>query len=263
MFRFFRLIRSGALRNGKFTRYILYATGEIILVVIGILIALQVNNWNTSRIDQRQAEDYLKRIVQDLNIELEELIDVAGDNDRRLIRAYDVIKQLDPDPELHQRLERLYPQNVSPEDSIEFAQEKFGYKVGQVRVYDNFNRTTNAIDEILSNGKIDIIRNDELKEAILAHYAAMDGRLQLSRKIEDMRDYFVNYLIEQGVGMFNRQDYPDYIKNFEDVDPLRAHIENLYFITGIVQNAMVHNEGSLKNDIEDLIKKIEQELESP
>lgn len=49
MFKFFRSIRQRMLSENKFSKYLLYALGEIILVVIGILIALRINNWNESR----------------------------------------------------------------------------------------------------------------------------------------------------------------------------------------------------------------------
>mgnify|MGYP001591841413 CR=1 FL=1 len=49
MIKFFRRIRQGLLSENKFSKYLLYAIGEIILVVIGILIALQINNWNEKR----------------------------------------------------------------------------------------------------------------------------------------------------------------------------------------------------------------------
>ena len=46
MIKFFRKIRQRLLTENKFSKYLLYAFGEILLVVIGILIALQINNWN-------------------------------------------------------------------------------------------------------------------------------------------------------------------------------------------------------------------------
>ncbi|WP_318308985.1 DUF6090 family protein [Flagellimonas crocea] len=49
MFRFFRTVRQRLLTENKFSRYLLYALGEIFLVVIGILIALRINNWNESQ----------------------------------------------------------------------------------------------------------------------------------------------------------------------------------------------------------------------
>lgn len=49
MIKFFRTIRQNLLSEGKTGKYLKYAIGEIILVVIGILIALQINNWNEER----------------------------------------------------------------------------------------------------------------------------------------------------------------------------------------------------------------------
>ena len=49
MLKFFRNIRKNLISNGKTVNYLKYAIGEIILVVIGILIALQINNWNENR----------------------------------------------------------------------------------------------------------------------------------------------------------------------------------------------------------------------
>ena len=51
MIKFFRNIRQTLINEGKTSRYFKYAIGEIVLVVIGILIALSINNWN----DQRKA----------------------------------------------------------------------------------------------------------------------------------------------------------------------------------------------------------------
>lgn len=52
MLRFFRQIRQGLLTHNKFSKYLLYAIGEIVLVVLGILIALQINTWNEDRKDR-------------------------------------------------------------------------------------------------------------------------------------------------------------------------------------------------------------------
>ena len=51
---FFRKIRQRLLTENKFSKYLLYAIGEIALVMIGILLALQVNNWNEDQKIKRQ-----------------------------------------------------------------------------------------------------------------------------------------------------------------------------------------------------------------
>ena len=59
MIKFFRKIRQRLLTENKFSKYLLYAIGEIVLVVIGILIALQINNCNEERIDPELKREVL------------------------------------------------------------------------------------------------------------------------------------------------------------------------------------------------------------
>jgi len=63
MIKFFRHIRQKLLEENRFSKYLLYAIGEIILVVIGILIALQLNTWN----EKRQNEAYEREILLLIN----------------------------------------------------------------------------------------------------------------------------------------------------------------------------------------------------
>ena len=74
MIKFFRHIRQRLLSEGKTGKYFKYAIGEIILVVIGILIALQINNWNENRKNKVAEADYYCRILDDFELN-EKLID--------------------------------------------------------------------------------------------------------------------------------------------------------------------------------------------
>ena len=66
MIKFFRKIRQNLLSENKFGKYLTYALGEIILVVIGILIALSINNWNENNKERTTEKSYLKRLSLDL-----------------------------------------------------------------------------------------------------------------------------------------------------------------------------------------------------
>lgn len=66
MIRFFQNIRKNLAAENKVASYLRYAIGEIILVVIGILIALQINNWNSERIANAKMKTYLHDIKEDL-----------------------------------------------------------------------------------------------------------------------------------------------------------------------------------------------------
>ncbi len=70
MIKFFRKIRQNMIKENKASKYLLYAIGEIILVVIGILIALSINNWNQERVSKNKAYSYLNQINNDLSLDL-------------------------------------------------------------------------------------------------------------------------------------------------------------------------------------------------
>ncbi len=66
MIKIFRHIRRKLAAENKFWTYWRYAIGEILLVIIGILIALQVNNWNEKRLEQKRIRQYAKSLIEDL-----------------------------------------------------------------------------------------------------------------------------------------------------------------------------------------------------
>ena len=66
MLKFFRRIRRKLLDEGNLKKYFIYAIGEILLVVIGILIALWINNLNQQRVESKKGIEYLERIHADL-----------------------------------------------------------------------------------------------------------------------------------------------------------------------------------------------------
>lgn len=70
MIKFFRHLRQAMIKENRATKYLLYAFGEIVLVVIGILLALQINNWNSERITQKNIRNYYERIQVELKSEL-------------------------------------------------------------------------------------------------------------------------------------------------------------------------------------------------
>jgi len=69
MIKFFRKIRQNLLMENKTGKYFKYAIGEIILVVIGILIALQINNWNEQRKIKSKSQSYIDKIMNDLTVD--------------------------------------------------------------------------------------------------------------------------------------------------------------------------------------------------
>jgi len=87
MIKFFRHIRQRMINENRITKYLLYAIGEIFLVVIGILIALQVNSWNQGRKDTELVRIRLSELVQDLELDRSHFkyhLDLASEENHRI-----------------------------------------------------------------------------------------------------------------------------------------------------------------------------------
>lgn len=70
--KFFRKIRQSLLSENKFGKYLIYATGEILIVLIGILIAIQINNWNERQKNEKKIVSFLQEIKKNLTEEIDE-----------------------------------------------------------------------------------------------------------------------------------------------------------------------------------------------
>jgi len=76
MIKFFRNIRQNLIMENKTSKYLKYAIGEIVLVVIGILIALSINNWNENQQDKAKVDRLLKNIQKDIEMDVANIIDI-------------------------------------------------------------------------------------------------------------------------------------------------------------------------------------------
>ena len=105
MFKFFRNIRQSLLMKDKISKYYKYAFGEIILVVIGILIALSINNWNEARKNRIEQLILINNIIEDLrldSIHINKSLSEVG-NQKRLVDDL-ISKSLDNEKKLNYQL---------------------------------------------------------------------------------------------------------------------------------------------------------------
>ncbi len=93
MIKFFRKIRQNLLTDNKFSKYLIYAFGEIILVVIGILIALQINNWNENKKNISQAGKHLETIRLNLKDDILQAEKLLSETQTTIEYANDFLDQ--------------------------------------------------------------------------------------------------------------------------------------------------------------------------
>ena len=149
----------------KARRYFSYAVGELFLVVVGILIALQINNWNEERIEQRQIADYAQALIKDLERDLEMAAIIKNEIDL-LIRKIDTLSEYVDDRSF---------------DELRNIDLYYLMRAPFYRPY-YWNRT--ALEQIKSSGALSQMRNQALAEKISRYEAFtihLDGDFEFDR----------------------------------------------------------------------------------
>ena len=141
MIKFFKKIRKKLLSKNKLSSYLIYATGEIVLVVMGILIALQINNWNEYKKKEQYELILLKEMKKNLKADIRDM-EINIKFNERSIKSTNIIL-------------RSFKNNIPYNDSL----NKHYGKVPQVP---KFLMSENAYNSMNNEG-IRIIKNDSLR----------------------------------------------------------------------------------------------------
>lgn len=150
MFRFFRQIRIRSLSESRFMKYILYAMGEILLVVIGILIALTINNNNDFRKDRIAEKALLENLIRDLERDQQELEMITTVNEGYMRVVDTVLREI----------------NFNPHYEI----ADFVRHIASFPFYGVFAISKGTYIETLSSGRFSLILTDSLKLQISNYY---------------------------------------------------------------------------------------------
>jgi len=174
MIKFFRKIRLDALSRKRFPKYFTYALGEIILVVIGILIALQINNWNENRQKRNLEGDYLTEIKENL---VRDTININSVMQFQLQKIDSIKETL-----------ALFKQAKNSSPYFASLEQKLPVLASQ---YD-FEPVRTAFDNMVSSEKISLISNKKLRAELSSYYSdysykkvSQERLLELTRKFVD------------------------------------------------------------------------------
>jgi hypothetical protein len=163
MLKLFREIRRDLLIEGHLKKYLLYAFGEILLVMIGIILALQVGNWSEKRKDKSNETKYLLGIKSDLSYDLKQIVELQSD----LQYKFNLIKTIDPSFYLSRGME---VQNLS----LDTVGTWFLYRRPNA-----FRHLLGTYQTLVTNGDIKIISNESLLLDITHiyenHFASMQS----------------------------------------------------------------------------------------
>lgn len=238
MIKFFRHIRRSLIQENKMGKYFKYAIGEILLVVIGILIALQVNNWNNKRLEKLKEQTILMNLRSDFNENIAEynrIYKSSTESYKSSIKLLEIIKG---------------DSKINPSE-IEVLLNSI------INGFYSLDLNAASIDEIKSSGSLNIIKDGELRKQISKWSFMVDDT---EDDIEIYYDYLFEFLIPSltnksvlrnmavprrldGVGNLSQitrsnfsVDYDTTLRTLEFENQLYNHTLNLVFVLQAYEN---------------------------
>ncbi|WP_375326098.1 DUF6090 family protein [Flagellimonas sp. GZD32] len=180
----FRKIRKALLSKNRFTKYLLYAIGEIVLVVIGILLALQINTWNQEKNNKKEEQFYLRKLQTNL---VQDTIHLSA-RTRQLSYTTDSLISLEA---------QLRDNNLK-----EFKNENMFY--GLITLF-RIQPQTSTFDNLISTGKLELISNQSIVDSLFNYYNDINNytNQQLAADETYTRQTIGPKLLEIEGGMFN------------------------------------------------------------
>ena len=187
MIKLFRKIRQKLLSENRFSKYMIYALGEIILVVIGILIALKINNWNENEKIKTEEKILITGLIQNIEDDIKNLI-IVKKRDSIFIDANRILL------------------SALKNDSIKGNKPLLKQKIYQAAFLSKLKPNQIIFNQIQFSGKLTYILNDSIKNKILSYY-------DNASNVVSYQESNLNTIYRLGVGMSDILDYNSALQN--------------------------------------------------
>jgi len=242
------------MEQNKTGKYLKYAIGEIILVVIGILIALQINNFNEQRKDSEKEQVVLKQLKEDYETDLNQLRQKMAMRDGIVLSALNVLKAIDyPDKIVRDSL-IINLAKIDNDPTFDPIENDL-ISSGNLRLIKN-----EKLKRLLSNWSSDVIALQELEaiwtNKIVQQYEPLLSKLGITR---DVTDYWVNSHNQSGLLDENSYSNETVIGSSKNSSSI-LEITNNRDIEGNVSEAISYNKLANTQSVA-LIKRISEIIE--
>jgi hypothetical protein len=229
MLKFFRKIRKNLLIENKTAKYFKYAIGEIALVMIGILLALQVNNWNNNRIDSKREVGYIKNIERDLKNQLK-AIDIQIDFEEEVVEYCRIA---------------LKPYNETNTLKIDSA---FAVAIGSITTRRTFLNPNPAYTELISSGNIELLKNETFKNQLINYYQELE---RIEKIIDKNNTFYTDQQFSHTMFQLSAKDdgkewdnlFKGYMRKYRGENPLSS--SNIKHLTTISAKLLADEKNEL------------------
>jgi hypothetical protein len=183
MFGIYQRLRKTLLEEGRLQKYLVYAIGEIILVVMGILIALAINNRRQWERDRQDEKIYLSRLVEDLSMDNVDIKEANLFAYKRIAISTWVLEQLgDSSANFEPKFLLKKAAEIEPINQ-DWTKDSLGLAITRLLSPRIFDHNEVTFQEMISTSKIQVIQDLTLRSAINRHYIAARKALSTNNDV--------------------------------------------------------------------------------
>ncbi|OIQ36705.1 MAG: hypothetical protein BM563_10340 [Bacteroidetes bacterium MedPE-SWsnd-G1] len=243
MIKFFRKIRQQLLNEGKTSKYFKYAIGEIVLVVIGILIALQINTWNQERLNNIERQNIIASLNSEFLKNKTQFISVKEDHDNSKRAAMEFMEY------------------IGEQNHQNFTQNEIDILIHRIFPMSDYVPSNNAIDDIIQSGKLSTLKNSELSsklsdwKSLMSILSSRDDKMEVW-VFNQLIPYLNKFISWRDVGVQNNYNWStqgtlptDYKNLFTDLEFENILENHIYFV-----NQSLRRQNEALNLIDEIIE---------
>ena len=252
MTQFFRKTRYGLMEKNKTGKYLKYAISEIVLVVIGILIALSINNWNSKRIENTEEQNVLMNLKKDFQLNKENLESVLSDNEKYLKSDLEIL-------------------NFGRNKSSIKTEAEFSMLLNNLTALSEFFPTNNSLDNLQNSSSISLIKSQELMSKLSSwkpYVESMKDKENTTLKLESSG---VDFVIKNGSWLNVDEASNVKVLNNYALPKSRFEVDNRTLLNtiefeNIVENLILHKNELIKTEektlvlVKEILDLIEKEI---
>ena len=241
MIKFFRKIRYDLMEKNKTGKYLKYAIGEILLVIIGILIAVSINGWNEDRKLYKEEQAILKDLKQEMELNLKTL-EIVIEQHEESMQAAKEIRELFNDRDAFKKM----PANT------------FQRLVWQMETNFTYDPQNGILNSLINSGRLSLFSNKELKYLLASFKELTVDAFESTHSINRERPPLMHKSYLSGYEKKNGNIISFDPKLMYNDEAFRLYTK-LYF--GWVRRQGLEEERDLKPVLEKIINLINQEIE--
>ncbi|HMC00659.1 MAG TPA: DUF6090 family protein [Flavobacteriaceae bacterium] len=228
MIKFFRNIRKKLLAEDKIGNYLKYAIGEIVLVVIGILIALQINNWNENRKDRITENIVLTNLELDIEEDIKALQIHIKSQEIWIEDCVAILKHLENEKGF-------------------IGQDTLFKQINDLLIRSTSGQSKTTYETLKSTGKIDLIRNEALKKKIVLHYNILqDFSDNTINNNTNLVDLLINPVL-MDYTVFQSHDFTNQLKAWWPItSTIKYQMQTTGRLQAIIEDTLSNDQSQLK-----------------